>query len=74
MWTARRSGVFNYASADATRIPSGALDMAVSMEYPAGEQIASRELLREELSVMVGPSHPAANLACRTMSIARTCW
>lgn len=33
--------------------------MAVSMECPAGEQIASRELLREELSVMVGPSHPA---------------
>ncbi|KAA0695880.1 LysR family transcriptional regulator [Halopseudomonas laoshanensis] len=41
------------------RILSGALDMAVSLEYPAGEQIASRELLREELSVMVGPSHPA---------------
>lgn len=42
-----------------SRILSGALDMAVSLEYPAGEQIASRELLREELSVMVGPKHPA---------------
>lgn len=41
------------------RILSGALDMAVSLEYPAGQQIASRELLREELSVMVGPNHPA---------------
>lgn len=40
-------------------ILSGALDMAVSLEYPAGEQIASRELLREELSVMVGRKHPA---------------
>lgn len=40
-------------------ILTGALDIAVSLEYPAGEQIASRELLREELSVMVGPSHPA---------------
>lgn len=41
------------------RILSGGLDMAVSLEYPTGEQIASRELLREELSVMVGPRHPA---------------
>lgn len=38
---------------------TGALDIAVGLEHPAGEQIASRELLREELSVMVGPSHPA---------------
>ncbi len=40
-------------------ILSGALDMAIGLESPMGEQIASRELLREGLSVMVGPSHPA---------------
>ncbi|PKM31074.1 MAG: hypothetical protein CVV07_02620 [Gammaproteobacteria bacterium HGW-Gammaproteobacteria-11] len=41
------------------RLLSGALDLAISLEYATGEQIASRELLREELSVMVGPRHPA---------------
>lgn len=41
------------------RILSGALDMAVGLEYPVSEQLASRELLKEELCVMVGPGHPA---------------
>lgn len=41
------------------RILAGELDVAVNLEYPVSEQLASRELVREQLSVMVGPQHPA---------------
>ncbi|PAU89407.1 LysR family transcriptional regulator [Pseudomonas sp. WN033] len=41
------------------RILAGELDVAVNLEYPVSEQLASRELVRERLSVMVGPGHPA---------------
>lgn len=40
-------------------ILAGTLDMAIGLNYPTGEQIASRELLREQHSVMLGPNHPA---------------
>lgn len=41
------------------RLLCGDLDVAMDIEHPVGEQLASRELLREELCVMLGPRHPA---------------
>ncbi|HDZ58096.1 MAG TPA: LysR family transcriptional regulator [Pseudomonas xinjiangensis] len=40
------------------RILTGALDIAVDIEHPVSGQLASREISREKLCVMVGPKHP----------------
>lgn len=42
-------------------ILSGALDVAMSLEYPVSELLASREVVKEQLAVMVGPQHLAFN-------------
>jgi len=41
------------------RLLCGELDVAMDIEQPVSEPLASRELLREPLCVMLGPAHPA---------------
>ncbi len=38
---------------------SSSVDVAIELEYPVGEKIASEEVSREYLCAMVGPAHPS---------------